>query len=71
MLDPAAQEVADPAAEQRPGQSADDRAGAILALEIAARAYVMESGAITLSGAAREIVNDPKVVAAYLGGEAA
>jgi branched-chain amino acid transport system ATP-binding protein len=42
-----------------------------LALEIAARAYVMESGAITLSGAAREIADDPKVVAAYLGGEAA
>jgi len=42
-----------------------------LALGIAARAYVMESGAITLSGAAREIANDPKVVAAYLGGEAA
>jgi ABC-type branched-subunit amino acid transport system ATPase component len=31
----------------------------------------MESGAITLSGAAREIANDPKVVEAYLGGEAA
>jgi len=42
-----------------------------LALGIAARAYVMESGAITLSGPAREIANDPKVVAAYLGGEAA
>jgi len=42
-----------------------------LALEIAARAYVMESGAITLSGPAREIANDPKVVTAYLGGEAA
>jgi branched-chain amino acid transport system ATP-binding protein len=42
-----------------------------LALEIAARAYVMESGAITLSGPARAIANDPKVVAAYLGGEAA
>ena len=42
-----------------------------LALGIAARAYVMESGAITLSGPAREIANDPKVVSAYLGGEAA
>ncbi len=41
------------------------------ALEIAARAYVMESGTITLSGPAREIAHDPKVVAAYLGGEAA
>jgi branched-chain amino acid transport system ATP-binding protein len=42
-----------------------------LALAIAARAYVMESGAITLSGPAREIANDPKVIEAYLGGEAA
>ncbi len=42
-----------------------------LALGLAARAYVMESGAITLSGPAREIAHDPKVVAAYLGGEAA
>jgi branched-chain amino acid transport system ATP-binding protein len=42
-----------------------------LALQIAARAYVMESGTITLSGPAQEIANDPKVVAAYLGGEAA
>ncbi|MFO1362691.1 MAG: ABC transporter ATP-binding protein [Burkholderiales bacterium] len=41
------------------------------ALEIAARAYVMESGTITLSGPAREIAHDPKVVAAYLGGDAA
>ncbi len=42
-----------------------------LALEIAARAYVMESGTIALAGPAREIAHDPKVVAAYLGGEAA
>jgi len=42
-----------------------------LALEIATRAYVMESGTITLSGPAREIAQDPKVVVAYLGGEAA
>jgi branched-chain amino acid transport system ATP-binding protein len=42
-----------------------------LALEIAARAYVMESGAITLSGRAADIAHDPKVVEAYLGGEAA
>jgi branched-chain amino acid transport system ATP-binding protein len=42
-----------------------------LALAIAARAYVMESGAITLSGAAPDIANDPRVVEAYLGGEAA
>ena len=37
------------------------------ALEIAARAYVMDSGTITLSGEARELLHDPKVKAAYLG----
>jgi branched-chain amino acid transport system ATP-binding protein len=42
-----------------------------VALSIAARAYVMESGAITLAGKAADIAHDPKVVAAYLGGEAA
>jgi branched-chain amino acid transport system ATP-binding protein len=38
------------------------------ALALARRGYVMESGAITLSGPAAELANDPKVVAAYLGG---
>jgi branched-chain amino acid transport system ATP-binding protein len=38
------------------------------ALALARRGYVMESGAITLSGAATELADDPKVVAAYLGG---
>ena len=38
------------------------------ALEIADRAYVLESGRITLSGRAAEVANDPSVVAAYLGG---
>jgi branched-chain amino acid transport system ATP-binding protein len=38
------------------------------ALALARRAYVMESGAITLSGSAAELADDPKVVAAYLGG---
>jgi len=42
-----------------------------LAMEIASRAYVMESGAITLSGRAADIAHDPKGVEAYLGGEAA
>jgi branched-chain amino acid transport system ATP-binding protein len=41
------------------------------ALRLAGRAYVMESGAITLSGAAAELAHDPKVIEAYLGGEAA
>jgi len=42
-----------------------------LALELAHRGYVMESGEITLSGAARDLLNDPKVREAYLGESAA
>lgn len=38
-----------------------------LALQSAARAYVMESGLITLSGPADQLLHDPKVRAAYLG----
>ena len=38
-----------------------------LALEAADRAYVMESGLITLSGDAKTLLNDPKVREAYLG----
>jgi len=38
-----------------------------LALEAAHRAYVMESGLITLSGDAHELLTDPKVREAYLG----
>jgi branched-chain amino acid transport system ATP-binding protein len=37
------------------------------ALQIADRAYVMESGMITLNGAAKNLLDDPKVRAAYLG----
>jgi branched-chain amino acid transport system ATP-binding protein len=37
------------------------------ALQIADRGYVMESGAITMSGNARRMLDDPKVRAAYLG----
>ena len=37
------------------------------ALSIANRGYVMESGEITMTGDAREMLNDPKVRAAYLG----
>ena len=37
------------------------------ALQIADRAYVMESGLITLSGPAHDMLHDPKVRAAYLG----
>ena len=38
-----------------------------LALETSQRGYVMESGEITLHGDAKELLNDPKVRAAYLG----
>ncbi len=38
-----------------------------LALKVSQRAYVMESGAVTLSGACAELANDPQVRAAYLG----
>jgi branched-chain amino acid transport system ATP-binding protein len=38
------------------------------ALALARRAYVMESGTLTLSGPAAELAHDPKVVEAYLGG---
>jgi branched-chain amino acid transport system ATP-binding protein len=38
-----------------------------LALEVSQRAYVMESGAIRLSGDAATLLHDPQVRAAYLG----
>jgi branched-chain amino acid transport system ATP-binding protein len=37
------------------------------ALQLADRGYVMESGEVTMTGPARELLNDPKVRAAYLG----
>ena len=37
------------------------------ALQLATRGYVMDSGEITMSGAAKTLLNDPKVRAAYLG----
>jgi branched-chain amino acid transport system ATP-binding protein len=37
------------------------------ALAIASRAYVMESGLISMHGDAHDMLNDPKVRAAYLG----
>ena len=39
-----------------------------LALQMADRAYVMESGRIVLAGAARDLLNDDHVRRAYLGG---
>jgi branched-chain amino acid transport system ATP-binding protein len=41
-----------------------------LALEAAHRGYVMESGEISLSGKASELLDNPKVREAYLGEEA-
>jgi branched-chain amino acid transport system ATP-binding protein len=38
------------------------------ALEIADRAYVMETGRITLEGTARELTANPEIEKAYLGG---
>ncbi len=38
-----------------------------LALQIADRAYVMESGLMTMSGQAKDLLHDPRVRAAYLG----
>ncbi|MCO5120816.1 MAG: ABC transporter ATP-binding protein [Burkholderiaceae bacterium] len=40
-----------------------------LALEAADRGYVMESGLVIMSGAASEMLDDPRVRAAYLGEE--
>jgi len=38
------------------------------ALRIAHRAYVMENGAIVLSGTSQELLHNPRVIEAYLGG---
>jgi branched-chain amino acid transport system ATP-binding protein len=40
---------------------------ALLALQAAARAYVMESGSITISGDAKTLLRDPRIREAYLG----
>ena len=38
-----------------------------LALQAAHRAYVMESGLVTMTGSAQDMLHDPRVQAAYLG----
>jgi branched-chain amino acid transport system ATP-binding protein len=38
-----------------------------MALQIASRAYVLETGRITMSGDAKALLNDEKVISAYLG----
>ncbi|OQA44740.1 MAG: High-affinity branched-chain amino acid transport ATP-binding protein LivF [Chloroflexi bacterium ADurb.Bin325] len=41
---------------------------ALMALSIAHRGYVLETGRIVLSGAGQELINNPQVIQAYLGG---
>jgi branched-chain amino acid transport system ATP-binding protein len=38
------------------------------ALRIAQHAYVMENGAIALAGESSELMHNPKLIDAYLGG---
>ncbi len=38
-----------------------------MALQIAHRAYVLETGRVTLEGKARDLLTNPKVRSAYLG----
>ena len=47
---------------------ADDLREVIAALKIADYAYVLEVGEITLQGPGDELLRDPRVVSAYLGG---
>jgi branched-chain amino acid transport system ATP-binding protein len=39
-----------------------------MALSIADRAYVLETGEITLEGNAQDVLRNPNVIEAYLGG---
>ncbi|HEY1286960.1 MAG TPA: ABC transporter ATP-binding protein [Burkholderiales bacterium] len=41
---------------------------ALAALELSDRAYVMEQGRVTRAGSGKELLNDPEVKKAYLGG---
>jgi branched-chain amino acid transport system ATP-binding protein len=38
-----------------------------MALQVANRAYVLETGEITISGAAQDLLHDPQIAGAYLG----
>jgi branched-chain amino acid transport system ATP-binding protein len=40
-----------------------------MALSISSRAYAMSTGSVVLSGDSRELMNDDRIKAAYLGGE--
>ena len=37
------------------------------ALQVADHAYVLETGEVTLSGPARDLASDPRVIESYLG----
>lgn len=39
-----------------------------MALRFASRGYVLETGSIVLSGAGQELLGNPRVKEAYLGG---
>ncbi|MDY0236538.1 MAG: ABC transporter ATP-binding protein [Gudongella sp.] len=39
------------------------------AMEISDRTYILETGKITMSGNSKELIEDPNIKAAYLGGE--
>jgi branched-chain amino acid transport system ATP-binding protein len=41
---------------------------ALMALSVASRGYVLETGAIVLAGTGQELLNNPQVMKAYLGG---
>jgi branched-chain amino acid transport system ATP-binding protein len=41
---------------------------AAMALEVSTRAYVLETGTVTLSGDAKALADDPRIREAYLGG---
>ncbi|HEX7948980.1 MAG TPA: ABC transporter ATP-binding protein [Candidatus Limnocylindrales bacterium] len=41
-----------------------------LALEITQRAFILQQGSLALSGTSADLVDDPRVIAAYLGGGA-
>jgi branched-chain amino acid transport system ATP-binding protein len=41
---------------------------ALMALSVAQRAYVLETGSIVHSGTGAELLDDPQVMDAYLGG---
>lgn len=43
---------------------------ALMALEVAHRAYILETGEVALTGPAQELRHHPKVLEAYLGGDA-